>query len=304
MAWISYKVFMDGVIRLAEESPIPYEVYASLTFSTTSLYAVWSALKANIASQGWRMKAFIFWFIISTIYVLGFPILMGATAGYLTPSTAGFSMADGTFLQPDSLDLRSCYNVFAGALIGHSNGTIAEGPPVSVFDAVASARAIGFYYFDELGYPGEPNDCSACAQVVDNSSFRQDYPLFTSLLNGEFAAAFSLVRIKLILALPGTMTGDDRQYVCLDNSDPCSSDPEYISSIVIEGRQYSFRNYDFAELQSYNATYCYNHKIIPSLENLAECLQESYFIWGFSSLMVYINLTLFMPGLLACTLSG
>ena len=135
MAWISYKVFMDGLTRLIEQPPISYKVFLSLTFSTTSLYAVWNAFKAGFTSQGWRTKAFLSWFIISTIYVLGFPTLLGAAAGYLTPSTAGFRMTDGTFLQPDSPDLRSCFQVFGGALIGHSNGSVALGPPVFVLNA-------------------------------------------------------------------------------------------------------------------------------------------------------------------------
>lgn len=81
MAWISYKVFMDGLTRITEQSPISYNLYACLTFSTTSLFSTYYALKAVFFSKGWRSKCFLLWFGISTIYVLGFPTLISATAG-------------------------------------------------------------------------------------------------------------------------------------------------------------------------------------------------------------------------------
>lgn len=48
---------------------------------------------------------------------------------------------------------------------------------------------------------------------------------------------------------------------------------------------------------AYESAYCYNNKTIPSLHDLAECFPERYFVWGFSSMMVYINLSLFMAWL-------
>lgn len=46
MAWISYTVFMDGLTRLMERSPVSYNLYASLTFSTTTLFTAWYAMKS------------------------------------------------------------------------------------------------------------------------------------------------------------------------------------------------------------------------------------------------------------------
>jgi hypothetical protein len=66
----------------------------------------------------------------------------------------------------------------------------------------------------------------------------------------------------------------------------------YTTNITIDGRLYHFRNWDFRH--GYEGTYCYNNKTIPALQDLAQCLPESYFVWGFSSLMVYVNLSLFM----------
>ena len=136
MAWISYCVFMDGLTRLMEESPLPYGLYAELTFKTLSLSSTWRATKAVYSLRGWRGKAFLSWFTVSTLYVLGFPTLISATAGYLSPSDSGFSLPDGTFLTPKSPDFVSCYILHHGELIGVKNGTVAPGPPVSMYDVV------------------------------------------------------------------------------------------------------------------------------------------------------------------------
>jgi len=293
MAWISYKVFMDGLTRLAEQSPISYNLYTSLTFSTTSLFAAWYSLKAVFFSKGWRIKCFLLWVGLSTLYVLGFPTLMTATAGYLTPSTAGFNMLDGTFLQPSSPNLRSCYNVFAGALIGYTNDTVAGGPPVSVLDVVNQDQSCGYHWL--------------CANVPN---LWQDYPLYASLLNGEIAGLHTSPEIALIIAFAATLNASLPVYDANETAHWTETHAlegssmgygssgrdfqNFTSNITIEGRLYHFRNWEFSAGVAYEPTYCYNNKTIPSLEALSECLPESYFVWGFSSLLVYTNLSLFM----------
>lgn len=83
-------------------------------------------------TKRWRGKIFLAWFAVSSIYVLGFPTLMSAAAGYLKPSTADFRIDNATFRTPDSPALRNCYQVNYGALIGLQNGTVVQGPPVYV----------------------------------------------------------------------------------------------------------------------------------------------------------------------------
>ena len=41
MAWIAYKVFMDGLARQLEGTPMSYQLYASMIFDTNSLFSVW-----------------------------------------------------------------------------------------------------------------------------------------------------------------------------------------------------------------------------------------------------------------------
>ena len=66
----------------------------------------------------------------------------------------------------------------------------------------------------------------------------------------------------------------------------------FTSNVTIMGQFYKFHNYMFMKGSSYEAIYCYQNRSIPDLKDLAECLTQQYFVWGFSSLMVYVNLSL------------
>ncbi|KAL2054314.1 hypothetical protein ABVK25_005455 [Lepraria finkii] len=115
MAWIAYKVFMDGLARQLEGTPMSYQLYASMIFDTNSLFSVWYVLKAVYHTKGCRSKIFLIWFYLSTVYMLGFPTLTSAMAGYLTPSLTGFKMKDNTFVTTNNSLLTSCYNVSGGS---------------------------------------------------------------------------------------------------------------------------------------------------------------------------------------------
>ena len=134
LAWISYKVFMDGLLRVMEKSAVSYTLYASFAFEPICVRSVWNSLRALSKIRGWRSKAFIVWFCVSTTYVLAFSTLISAGSGYVTPSTAGFIMTDGTFVTSSSDTLTNCFILTEGALIGRSNGTIVDGPPKNVVD--------------------------------------------------------------------------------------------------------------------------------------------------------------------------
>lgn len=179
MAWMSYIVFMDGLTRLMENSPISYNLYASLTFTTSSLYATWYALRSVFYMKGWRSKAFLLWFAVSTLYVLGFPTLVSATGGYLTPSTAGFNMTDGSFVTPDSDQLRTCYQLNDGALIGYTNGSIIQGPPISVYNPYS-------IYYKDSSY-GSYDDIQRVNNSFEDPSFRLKgaEPLYNNLTRCE-----------------------------------------------------------------------------------------------------------------------
>lgn len=224
------------------------------------------------------------WFSFSTIYMLGFPTLMSATAGYLTPSTAGFNMTDGTFLTADSPQLQSCYNLTAGALVGYQNGTVIPGPPVSQFDVVDSSIA-----WDS------PNATNQLLSEVPG--IKAQFPVFVDLFNGEDSSNTRNTLPLTVHALVYNM-GNARIYDATNTSFPPRGPDGYDSYLAtfttnatINNHTYIFHNYDFTP-DAYQGWYCYNNKTIEDLPALAKCLPESFFVWGFSSLLVYIVISL------------
>ena len=93
LAWIAFKVFMDGLARLMEASAVSYDVYISMVFEVASIRSVWQSLVA-IREHRWRGREFLAWFCFATAYVLGFPTLMSAATGYINPSSSGYRMPD------------------------------------------------------------------------------------------------------------------------------------------------------------------------------------------------------------------
>lgn len=265
MVLVAYKIFMDGLARLMEDSAVSYQLYASLTFSTTSLLSTGRAIKGVMYMKGWRGKVFLAWFATSSIYVLGFPTLISATAGYVKPSTAGFKMADSTFLTPASSALRSCYVVHDGALIGLQNGTVVQGPPVSQLDFVSGM---------EIDHVGSISD-------IDIPRFQQDYPVFASLLNATVNVQ------QPVFQYNGSDTSQSNDGLGHD-----SLDEDFTSNITIVGHVYKFNNWVFGLGDAFSQSYCYDNQTVYDLPSMAECLPETYYVWGLSSLLLYIVLCL------------
>ncbi|KAL9023784.1 MAG: hypothetical protein Q9196_006975 [Gyalolechia fulgens] len=143
LAAISYIVFMDALLRSMEITPVPYNLYASLVFSPTSLIATWHSIRAVSTTRGWRAKAYLIWCAWSMLHVLAFPTLIDSATGYVSPSSAGFNIANGTMVTADSNELIGCLNVTGGLLLGQTeNITIARGPPAHIFDPARSLYTV------------------------------------------------------------------------------------------------------------------------------------------------------------------
>ncbi|KAL8693857.1 MAG: hypothetical protein Q9224_003677 [Gallowayella concinna] len=140
LAAISYICFMDALLRSMEITPVSYQLYASLVFSSTSILATWQAIRAVFSTKGWRPKMYLIWCALAMIYVLAFPTLIESVTGYVSPSSAGFNLNNGQIITLDSDDLRSCFNVTNATMFGFENyNTQVLGPAAHVFDAAGPA---------------------------------------------------------------------------------------------------------------------------------------------------------------------
>lgn len=167
MGWIAYKAFMDGLTRLMEQRPVSYDLYATLTFSTTSLLAVWQATKTVFTLRGWRGKCFMIWFAVSTIYILGFQTLISATAGYVQPSISTIQWSDGSFVNFDSDGLTTCFVFTNAAKVGLPNDTVISGPSVKTIPS--------------FWYPPDP-DAADKSYYLTTPGFNATYPDYRDLL--------------------------------------------------------------------------------------------------------------------------
>ena len=167
MGWVAYKAFMDGLTRLMEQRPVPYDLYATLTFSTTSFLAVWEAIKTVSKLRGWKGKLFMIWFAVSTVYVLSFQTLISATGGYVQPSIKTLPMSDGSFVNFDSDGLTNCFVLTHPEIVGFPNLTVVDGPPLKSHD--------------NLHYPPDPQAGDAW-NYFGHDGFNSTYPDYRDLL--------------------------------------------------------------------------------------------------------------------------
>lgn len=273
MAAISYIVFMDALLRSMEITPISYKLYASLVFSPTSLVATWQSIRAISTIKGWRAKTYLIWCALAMLYVLVFPTLIETATGYVSPSYAGFSIENNTMVTADSNDLLSCLSVTGGLLLGQTkNDTNATGPPAHILDPISS----GFR-------PWDP-DSRPIPSSVDNSSFY--YALITSWPDEIYTTTNSTQSAyELCLHKPEYKT--NRSF-CDSEED----DYDYTTTFQFDGKNYTLNN--TKPFLLWENAYCYHDEMLDlsQLQDSSYCFAQSYFVWGFSSLLLYIILGL------------
>lgn len=278
MAWASYRAFMDELVCLLETTAVSYELYVYLAFDTTSLLATWKSTKALFQSKDWHSRIFLIWFGLATIYTLAFPTLMSAATGYVNPSTPSYKMADGTLIDAQSKNLTLCIPVYSGALIGLTNTTIAYGEPVSGrytgYDAPLPANTSNNRLYNLL-YDYYP----VRLWMLPNGTNTTTYPNYNYAYNSTLGS-------QINQCTPSVSSNDYSNSYCQPFN--------YTTNITVDGHKYVFKNYMFTEGVDYETRrYCYQTELIPSnVEGIARCIQEDYFVWGFSSLLLYIILGL------------
>ncbi|KAL8748867.1 MAG: hypothetical protein Q9199_008026 [Rusavskia elegans] len=259
LAAVSYLVFMDALLRSMETTPVSYKLYASLVFSSTSLVATWRASKAVFTTKGWRAKLYLTWCALAMIYVLAFPTLIESMTGYVSPSSPGFQLADRQFVKSDSDDLKSCFNVTGGFLLGFDqNLTKAVGPAAHVFDAASRAGLLRKWH------PGEaPSGVNSSSPFWSLASYDFD-PVYNRTSRDNFTRSY------------GTF-GNRRKYT---------------TNITINGDIHYFNNSSPSIYA--RPAYCYNDLMLQPDEMvpLSYCFNKDYFVWGFSSIVLYVVLGL------------
>jgi hypothetical protein len=94
----SYSVITSALMRIAEVSPVKFELFAGLAFDPTGVFTIGHLFKGLANLQGWRPKFAVIWLLFSSLLILAFPSLSDASTGYIQPQAlfyiAGY--ANGT----------------------------------------------------------------------------------------------------------------------------------------------------------------------------------------------------------------
>jgi hypothetical protein len=89
LAWVNYRVFNEWLLYHMELHQTSYKMYTAVAFQTTSLSALGVLAKEFLAFGETTWRRLFRWLgilcmLLSTMYVLSFPTLMGALTGYIT----------------------------------------------------------------------------------------------------------------------------------------------------------------------------------------------------------------------------
>ncbi|KAL9024274.1 MAG: hypothetical protein Q9180_007948, partial [Flavoplaca navasiana] len=267
---------MDALLRSMETTPVSYKLYASLVFSSTSLIATWRAFKAIFSTKGWRAKIYLTWCALAMGYILVFPTLIESMTGYVSPSSPGFNLANGQFVTQDSDDLKSCFNVTAGLLMGlDKNDTRAVGPPAHIFDAASSSPFWrGSSRWDKENAPDGVDLSGPFWAMATWRQYAYDQPFYRDRLTHA-----NISRSEYYISSSSRNASYTRQY-----------DTYY--NITIHDQVYTFT--DWSPYNYFSPAYCYDDlTLLPyQLKETPYCFNEDYFVWGFSSIVLYITLGL------------
>ena len=273
LAWISYVVFMDGLARLMETSAVSYQLYASVVFETSTLASIWCSLKAVSTGHGWRGRAFLIWFGLATMYVLGYPTLMSAATGYLNPSDIQYRLRNDILVPPDSDALTHCLQVHNAPAIGLDDDYLVQGPSDKKLERLTN---------DDL-----------------TSNYTFFYTLYRAT-EGESLVGISPFLVLIYIPRVGHSGLDVYNYIKTNN---LSSNPTSFPDLPFVRSERSERlwwvapdgpsSYDLGNRIGIELGYCFRNEILPwDFDQSTECLSRRYFVWGFCSVLLYIILSL------------
>lgn len=142
---VTYKILVAWLVEKMSSHSIPYQLVRETALSKScSLGALLHLIKVRRASNFWRQhKLHLFLFALCVAFVLGFPTLMGAVAGYRSLSDIYIKAPNGDLLQ--QLDdtnnsdqiLQIAFALDNGHLLGLSDPAYVWVNPVSNISGIA-----------------------------------------------------------------------------------------------------------------------------------------------------------------------
>ncbi len=94
MGYTSYSVVTSALMRMAEEIPVTYDLFAGLSFYPNGVVTMVELVKGVRNLRGWRPKFAMFWLFFSSVLILAMPSIIDASTGYVQPQSLFFVSGD------------------------------------------------------------------------------------------------------------------------------------------------------------------------------------------------------------------
>ncbi len=94
MGYASYNAVSSALLRIAEVTPVTYDLFASLSLNPNDWFTIIDLVKGVRNLQGWRPKFAMFWLLFSAILIIAMPSIIDASTGYVQPLTLFYVSGD------------------------------------------------------------------------------------------------------------------------------------------------------------------------------------------------------------------
>ena len=96
LGWITYRVHSAALMRIMEDQLVSYDLYATMTLSWATIWALRPLAKTFFTRIGFRRKLLLFWVAISIIWVAFWPTITNALSGYVAKNNTLVRLEDDT----------------------------------------------------------------------------------------------------------------------------------------------------------------------------------------------------------------
>ena len=129
--YLLYQVAVDALTYLMERSAVPFHLYANVSLSwPTSWDGFWSISRMAFSRNKWQSALISIWLLLSTLHVLGFPLLWETATGYINPSKEYYQLHNGELISQQSHQLNYCIYITDPFRVNLDESTII-GPTVT-----------------------------------------------------------------------------------------------------------------------------------------------------------------------------
>ena len=165
---------------MMESLPATYELYLAAKLAPVSIASGFTFARALFSMTTTRSRWLLGWFTFATFYVLAFPVLVGATTGYFSPSKGAIVVPGGSYLELSTpIHVPEAFYPLATVCLSVKNAERINLPPNATIIPPLGERDIttvwGSGIFDPLRtanapYPSLTNNSSHDSQLWRNLS--------------------------------------------------------------------------------------------------------------------------------------